>query len=146
MQQLRTNFKKCSGPRNPLRTSSSCGLGGANGRYYGHKPIVFGRVSPILTYAEFTKITGYKLGYNPLVQNNATHGSSGHHNILQVPLTSQVLVQARLKINRMLMQCTKQEDRTDPLYMWTGGSSCPLLSRGYNKEERDESETVADQE
>ena len=31
-------------------------------------------------------------------------------NILQVPLTSQVLVQAKMKINRMLMQCTEQED------------------------------------
>ena len=57
-----TTEKVRVGPRNPLRTSSSCGLGGANGRYDGHKPIVFGRVSPILTYAEFTKITGYKLG------------------------------------------------------------------------------------
>ena len=53
---------RSNGPRNPLRTSSSCGLGGANGRYDGHKPIVFGRVSPILTYAESAKITGYKLG------------------------------------------------------------------------------------
>ena len=30
------------------------------------------------------------------------------------------------------MQCTEQEDRTDPLYMWTGGSSCPQLSREEN--------------
>ena len=73
---MSTNYKD-SFPCRPAKsspkyvTSSSCGLGGANGRYDGHNPIVFGRVSPILTYAEFTKITGYKLGYNPLVQNNA---------------------------------------------------------------------------
>ena len=66
------------------------------------------------------------------MQNNAIHGSFGQHNILQVPLTSQVLVQARMKINRTLMQCTKLEDRTDPLYLWTGGSSCPQLSREEN--------------
>ena len=30
------------------------------------------------------------------------------------------------------MQCIEQEDRTDPLYMLTGGSSCPQLSREEN--------------
>ena len=138
-----------TGPRNPLRTSSSCGLGGANGRYDGHNPIVFGRVSPILTYAEFTKITGYMLGYNPLVQNTAIHGSFGHHNILQVPLTSQVLVQARMKSTGRL--CSVQ-NRKIALYLWTGGSSCPQSSREENsisgtaKEERDESDTFGNQE
>ena len=41
------------------------------------------------------------------------------------------------------MQCTKQEDQTDPLYLWTGGFSCPQSSQEENtisgtaKEERE---------
>ena len=50
------------------------------------------------------------------------------------------------------MQCTEQEDRTDPLCMWTGGSNYSQLSReeytisGAAKEDRDESHSVGDQE
>ena len=111
--------------------SSSCGLGGANGRYDGHNPIVFGRVSPILTYAEFTKITGYMLGYyNPLVQNTAIHGSFGHHNILQVPLTSQVLVQARMKSTGSL--CSVQNRKIEQI-PFTCGLEAPAAPNHHER-------------
>ena len=50
------------------------------------------------------------------------------------------------------MQCyTEQEDRTDPLYMETGGPSCPQFLKedtipGIAEEEKDYSDTVEDQE